>query len=157
MSRRGSVAKRVVLPDPVYGSILISKLVHTIMMQGKKSVAEKIVYNALEVLAKKTKMEAVEAFMQALHNIKPTVEVRSRRIGGATYQVPVEVRDVRSLSLAFRWIASSSRKRPEPSMEEKLAAELLDAFNNRGSSVKIREEKRKMAEANKAFSHFRWT
>jgi small subunit ribosomal protein S7 len=156
MSRRGSVAKRVVLPDPVYGSIVISKLVHAIMMQGKKSVAERIVYNALEVLAKKTKMEPVEAFTQALRNVKPTVEVRSRRIGGATYQVPVEVRDVRSSSLALRWIVSSSKKRPEPSMEEKLAAELLDAVNNRGSSVKIREEKRRMAEANKAFTHFRW-
>lgn len=156
MSRRGSVAKRIVLPDPVYGNIMISKLVHAIMMQGKKSVAERIVYNALEVLAKKTKMEPVEAFMQALRNVKPTIEVRSRRIGGATYQVPVEVRDVRSSSLALRWIVSSSKKRPEPSMDAKLAAELLDAVNNRGSSVKIREEKRKMAEANKAFSHFRW-
>jgi small subunit ribosomal protein S7 len=127
------------------------------MQKGKKSVAEKIVYGALETLKKKTKADSIEAFLQALENVKPTVEVRSRRIGGATYQVPVEVRDVRSLSLALRWIVSSAQKRPEPTMGDKLAAELLDAFNNRGSSVKIREEKRKMAEANKAFSHFRWT
>ncbi len=157
MSRRGSVAKRQVLPDPVFGSTLISKLVHTVMQKGKKSVAEKIVYSALEALKKRTKIDAIEAFLQALNNVKPSVEVRSRRIGGATYQVPVEVRDIRSLSLALRWIVSSAQKRPEASMEEKLAAELNDAFNNRGSSVKIREEKRKMAEANKAFSHFRWT
>jgi len=156
MSRRGSVAKRQVLPDPVYGSVLVSKLVHAVMQKGKKSVAEKIVYEALAVLAKKAKMEAIEAFIQALNNVKPTVEVRSRRIGGATYQVPVEVRDVRALSLAFRWIVSSAQKRPESSMKEKLAAELYDAFNNRGSAVKIREEKRKMAEANKAFSHLKW-
>lgn len=156
MSRRGSVAKRLVTPDPVFNNILIAKLMHTIMERGKKSIAERVVYKALEVLKKKTKVDEVEAFLQAMDNVKPTVEVRSRRIGGATYQVPVEVRDVRSISLALRWIVASAKKRPEHSMEEKLAAELMDAFNNRGSAVKIREEKRKMAEANKAFSHFRW-
>lgn len=155
MSRRGSVAKRQVIPDPVYGSVLVSKLMHIVMQKGKKSIAERIVYKAFENLAKKTKVNELEAFLQALENVKPAVEVRSRRIGGATYQVPVEVRDVRSIALGLRWLVTSARKRSENTMEERLSAELADAYNNKGGAVKKREEGKKMADANKAFAHFR--
>lgn len=156
MSRRGSVAKRLVLPDPVYGNVLVSRLMHVVMLKGKKSVAEKIVYGALKIAAKNTSTEEVEVFLQALANASPSVEVRSRRIGGATYQVPVGISETRKVALALRALVRCARKRSESTMEKRLGAELTDAFNKRGGAVKKREETEKMAEANKAFSHFRW-
>lgn len=156
MSRKGSIAKREITPDVRYGSVVVAKFIHAVMLQGKKSIAEKLVYEAFHIVKNKTKQEGVEVFLQALENVKPTLEVRSRRIGGATYQVPVDVSHVRSSSLAFRWLVGCARKRSEHSMEERLAGELIDAFNNKGGAVKLREEKRKMAEANRAFSHFKW-
>jgi small subunit ribosomal protein S7 len=154
--RRASAAKREVLPDPKYGSRQIMKFINIMMICGKKSTAERIMYDALGSMEDRTKQEGLKLFKQALDNVKPSVEVKSRRVGGSTYQVPVEVRPDRRTSLSMRWIISAARRRPERSMAEKLAAELLDAANNRGSAVKKREDTHKMAEANKAFAHYRW-
>jgi small subunit ribosomal protein S7 len=145
-----------VLPDPKYGSRMLAKFINIMMMRGKKSVAERIMYQALATVEERSKQEALKLFKTAVENVKPTVEVKSRRVGGSTYQVPVEVRPERRTSLAMRWIIGAARRRPERSMAEKLAAELLDAANNRGAAVKKREDTHKMAEANKAFAHYRW-
>jgi small subunit ribosomal protein S7 len=154
--RRAAAPRREVLPDPKYGSRLVAKFINIMMMRGKKSVAERIMYQALETVGARTNQEGLKVFKQALENVKPTVEVKSRRVGGSTYQVPVEVRPERRTSLAMRWIIAAARRRSERSMAEKLAAELLDAANNRGAAVKKREDTHKMAEANKAFAHYRW-
>jgi len=154
--RRAGAAKREVLPDPKYGSRLVAKFVNIMMIRGKKSVAERIMYDALGSVEERAKQEALKMFKTAIDNVKPAVEVKSRRVGGSTYQVPVEVRPDRRTSLAMRWMIVAARNRPERSMAEKLAAELLDAANNRGSAVKKREDTHKMAEANKAFAHYRW-
>jgi small subunit ribosomal protein S7 len=154
--RRAGAAKREVLPDPKYGSRLVAKFVNIMMIRGKKSVAERIMYDALAAVEDRAKQEALKMFKTAIDNVKPAVEVKSRRVGGSTYQVPVEVRPDRRTSLAMRWMIGAARNRPERSMAEKLAAELLDAANNRGSAVKKREDTHKMAEANKAFAHYRW-
>lgn len=156
MSRRHSAAQRKVLPDAKYGNVTISKFMNYVMESGKKSVAESIVYGTLDILAKQTKNDPIKTFNDALDNIKPHVEVRSRRVGGATYQVPVEVRSSRSLALAIRWVIEAARKRKEKTMQQRLANELLDALNKKGTAVKKREDTHKMAEANKAFAHFRW-
>ncbi|MXU66376.1 30S ribosomal protein S7 [Oceanomicrobium pacificus] len=156
MSRRHRAEKREVLPDAKYGDRVLTKFMNNLMYDGKKSVAESIVYGALDRVESKLKREPVEAFHEALENIKPSVEVRSRRVGGATYQVPVEVRPERREALAIRWLITASRGRNENTMEERLAGELLDAVNTRGSAVKKREDTHKMAEANRAFSHYRW-
>ncbi|MBV1864881.1 MAG: 30S ribosomal protein S7 [Rhodobacteraceae bacterium] len=156
MSRRHSAEKREVLPDAKYSDRVLTKFMNNLMLDGKKSVAERIVYGALERVEDKTKRAPVEVFHEALENIKPSVEVRSRRVGGATYQVPVEVRVERREALAIRWLIKASRTRNENTMEERLASELMDAVNSRGSAVKKREDTHKMAEANKAFSHYRW-
>ncbi|MEM7060446.1 MAG: 30S ribosomal protein S7 [Pseudomonadota bacterium] len=156
MSRRHQAEKREVLPDPKFGDRVLSKFMNNLMYAGKKSVAERIVYGAMEKVEGKLKREPVEVFHEALDNIKPQVEVRSRRVGGATYQVPVEVRPERREALAIRWLITASRGRNENTMEERLAGELMDAVNNRGTAVKKREDTHKMAEANKAFSHYRW-
>jgi small subunit ribosomal protein S7 len=156
MSRRHRAEKREILPDAKYGDRVVSKLMNNLMYDGKKSVAEGIVYGAFERVEGKLRREPVEAFHEALENIKPAVEVRSRRVGGATYQVPVEVRSERREALALRWLITASRNRNENTMQERLASELMDAVNNRGSAVKKREDTHKMAEANKAFSHYRW-
>jgi small subunit ribosomal protein S7 len=156
MSRRHAAEKRQVLPDPKYGDLVITRLMNRIMLDGKKSVAERIVYGAFDSIEKKAGSDPVVVFHEALKNIKPQIEVRSRRVGGATYQVPVEVRNDRSQALALRWIIDLSRKRSETTMVERLSGELLDASNNRGAAVKKREDTHKMAEANKAFSHYRW-
>ena len=154
--RRAGAAKREVLPDPKYASRLVAKFVNIMMVQGKKSVAERIMYGALTSVEDRSKQEALKMFKTAIDNVKPAVEVKSRRVGGSTYQVPVEVRPERRTSLSMRWIIGAARRRPERSMAEKLAAELLDAANNRGTAVKKREDTHKMAEANKAFAHYRW-
>ena len=154
--RRAGAAKREVLPDPKYGSRLVAKFVNIMMIRGKKSVAERIMYDAMSSVEDRTKQEALKMFKTAIDNVKPAVEVKSRRVGGSTYQVPVEVRPDRRTSLAMRWMIGAARRRPERSMADKLAAELLDAANNRGSAVKKREDTHKMAEANKAFAHYRW-
>ncbi|MBS1783967.1 MAG: 30S ribosomal protein S7 [Acidobacteria bacterium] len=156
MSRRSAPAKREILPDPVYNSLLVSKFVNILMEQGKKATAERIIYGALEIVAKKSGEEALEAFTKALTNIKPAVEVKSRRVGGATYQVPVEVPQNRRTSLAMRWLKSYSATRGERTMRDKLAGEILDAMNFRGAAVKKKDDVHKMAEANKAFAHYRW-
>jgi small subunit ribosomal protein S7 len=156
MSRRREVPKRDILPDPKFGSTQITKFVNMIMHSGKKSTAEAIMYNALETITQRGKGESLEVLDQALENVSPMVEVKSRRVGGATYQVPVEVRADRRVTLAMRWIIDASRKRGEKSMQLKLAGELMDASENRGSAVKKREDTHRMAEANKAFAHFRW-
>ena len=156
MSRRHQAEKREVLPDPKFGDRVLSKFMNNLMYAGKKSVAERIVYGAMEKVEGKLKREPVEVFHEALDNIKPQVEVRSRRVGGATYQVPVEVRPERREALAIRWLITASRGRNENTMEERLAGELLDAVNNRGTAVKKREDTHKMADANRAFSHYRW-
>ena len=156
MPRRGQVAKRDVLPDPLYNSKLVTKLINNIMYDGKKGAAEKIFYGALEVLAEKTGEEALRAFEKALENVKPHLEVKARRVGGATYQVPMEVRPDRQVSLSIRWLITYARSRGEKGMSNKLAAELLDAFNSRGGAVKKKEDTHRMAEANKAFAHYRW-
>ncbi|MCF6273735.1 MAG: 30S ribosomal protein S7 [Rhodobacteraceae bacterium] len=156
MSRRHSAEKREILPDAKYGDKILTKFMNNLMLDGKKSVAERIVYGALAKVEEKLKREPIEAFHEALENIKPSVEVRSRRVGGATYQVPVEVRPIRQEALAIRWLINASRARNENTMEERLAGELLDAVNTRGSAVKKREDTHKMADANKAFSHYRW-
>jgi small subunit ribosomal protein S7 len=156
MSRRHAAEKRDVLPDAKFGDTVLSKFMSCLMYEGKKSVAESIVYGALDHVKSKTGKDSLELFHEALENVKPAVEVRSRRVGGATYQVPVEVRSVRAQALGIRWIIGSARKRSETTMTARLAAELMDAASNRGSAVKKREDTHKMAEANKAFSHFRW-
>ena len=156
MPRRGNVPKREVLPDPIYGSVLVTKLVNSIMLDGKKGVAQKVVYGAFQIVEEKTGKSGLEAFQQAMENIMPAVEVKTRRVGGANYQVPIEVRPARRQTLGLRWLTSYSRNRSEKTMKERLAAEIMDACNNTGSAVKKREDTHKMAEANKAFSHFRW-
>ncbi|MCQ4056375.1 MULTISPECIES: 30S ribosomal protein S7 [Aeromonas] len=156
MPRRRVVGQRKILPDPKFGSELLAKFVNVVMVDGKKSVAEAIVYGALDIIATKSGKEHLAVFEEALDNIRPAVEVKSRRVGGATYQVPVEVRPVRRNALAMRWLVDASRKRGEKSMAQRLAGELLDAAENKGSSVKKREDVHRMAEANKAFAHFRW-
>ena len=156
MPRKGEIRRREILPDPKYGDKLVAKFINTMMMQGKKSVAEGILYRSLAVIAVKTKGDALEVFKQAVENARPTLEVRSRRVGGATYQVPVEVRLQRRLTLGFRWLIQSARIRTEKSMEDKLAAELMDAANHRGGAIKKKEDTHRMAEANRAFAHYRW-
>ena len=156
MSRRRRAEKREILPDPKFKDQVLSKFMNNLMLDGKKSVSENIVYGAFEEVEAKIKRPPLEVFHEALENIKPAVEVRSRRVGGATYQVPVEVRTERREALALRWLISASRGRNENTMEERLAAELIDAVNSRGSAVKKREDTHKMADANKAFSHYRW-
>jgi small subunit ribosomal protein S7 len=156
MSRRRAAVKREVLPDAKFGDIVLTKFMNCLMLQGKKSVAEGIVYGAFDRVAKRSGQVPLRVFHDALGNVRPAVEVRSRRVGGATYQVPVEVRTDRGQALAIRWIIGSSRDRSEHTMEERLSAELLDASNNRGAAVKKREDTHRMADANKAFSHYRW-
>ena len=156
MSRRHAAEKREILPDAKYGDRVLTKFMNNLMLDGKKSIAESIVYGALDRVQSKLKREPVQAFHEALDNVKPSLEVRSRRVGGATYQVPVEVRTERREALAIRWLIIAARKRNENTMEERLAAELADAVNNRGTAVKKREDTHKMADANKAFSHYRW-
>lgn len=156
MPRKGEVKKREVLPDPKYGDKLVAKFVNTIMNRGKKSLAEKVFYRSLEIVAAKTKEDPLAVFKRALDNVRPVLEVRSRRVGGATYQVPIEVRPQRRASLGMRWLVQSARFRSEKSMEEKLAGELIDAAGNRGGAVKKREDTHRMAEANRAFAHYRW-
>lgn len=156
MPRKGEVKKREGLPDPKYGDKLVAKFVNTIMRRGKKSVAERIFYRSLEIAAARTKEDALTVFKRALDNTRPVLEVRSRRVGGATYQVPVEVRPQRRLSLSMRWLIQSARLRGEKSMEEKLAGELVDAASNRGGAIKKKEDTHRMAEANRAFAHYRW-
>ena len=154
--RRAGAAKREVLPDPKYGSRLVAKFVNIMMIRGKKSTAERIMYDAMSAVEDRSKQEALKMFKTAIDNVKPAVEVKSRRVGGSTYQVPVEVRPDRRTSLAMRWMIGAARRRSERSMADKLAAEFLDAANNRGMAVKKREDTHKMAEANKAFAHYRW-
>ncbi|GFM37466.1 30S ribosomal protein S7 [Desulfovibrio psychrotolerans] len=156
MPRKGPIPKREILPDPVYGSRLAARFVNRLMYDGKKGTAEKIFYKALEVLADKTGEDAIRAFERAVENVKPHLEVKSRRVGGATYQVPLEVRSDRQVSLSIRWLITYSRGRGEQGMVNRLSAELLDAFNNRGGAVKKKEDTHRMAEANKAFAHYRW-
>ena len=156
MSRRHVAAKREILPDPKYGDRTLAKFINMVMSRGKKAVAEKIVYGALDVIAQRSKQDPLEVFNQALENIRPMVEVKSRRVGGATYQVPVEVRPSRQNALAMRWMVDAARKRGGKSMGVRLADEVLDAVEKRGSAFKKREDVHRMAEANKAFSHFRW-
>jgi len=156
MSRRHRAEKREILPDPKFGNIVVTKFMNTVMYQGKKSVAETIVYGAFDLIEGKTKSDALKVFEQALDNVMPSIEVRSRRVGGATYQVPVEVRTSRRQALGIRWIIAAARERNEKTMTERLSAELLDASNNRGNAVKKREDTHRMAEANRAFSHYRW-
>ena len=156
MSRRHSAEKRNVLPDAKFGNKVVAKFINNVMEDGKKAVAEKIVYSAFDILASKTKQDALEAFNTAIENVKPVVEVRSRRVGGATYQVPCEVRAERRQALAIRWIIAAAQKRSENNMTDRLANELLDAFSNKGSAVKKREDTHRMAEANKAFSHYKF-
>ena len=156
MSRRRAAEKRIILPDAKYGDTVLTKLINTMMFDGKKSAAEKIAYGAFEIIQKKTSQEPLKFFHDALENIKPSVEVRSRRVGGATYQVPTEVREERRLALALRWLIKAARDRKEKTMRDRIAAELMDASNGRGGAVTKRENTHKMAEANKAFSHYRW-
>jgi len=156
MARRRRPEKRIILPDPVYGDQVLSKFMNSVMLDGKKSVAEAIVYGALETVEAKAKKEPIGVFHDALNNVKPGIEVRSRRVGGATYQVPVEVRPERAQALAIRWLINAARARSETTMAARLSGELLDAANNRGNAVKKREDTHRMAEANRAFSHYRW-
>mgnify|MGYP000170885915 CR=1 FL=1 len=156
MSRRRAAEKRKILPDPKYKDLVVAKFTNSLMLDGKKSTAERIIYGAFDLIEKKSSQEPLKTFHEAIENVKPSVEVRSRRVGGATYQIPVEVRTLRRQALAIRWIVDLARKRSENTMVERLSGELLDAANNRGSAVKKREDAHKMAEANKAFSHYRW-
>jgi small subunit ribosomal protein S7 len=156
MSRKKTQPKKIVIPDPIFNSTIIPKLINSIMFDGKKVVAEKIVYEAIEKIKSKTKEEPINVFNEAINNIKPTVEVRSRRVGGATYQVPVEVKTKRAQALAIRWLVDASRKRKDKHMSDKIFNELYDAYEKKGSAVKKREDVHKMAESNKAFAHFRW-
>ncbi len=154
--RRRRAEPRIVPPDPVYGEVLVTKMINKVMWDGKKSIAQKIVYGAIEILEQKTGKSGIEVFKQAVENVKPIVEVRPRRIGGATYQVPVEVQEPRKTTLAIRWIVDIARSKKGKPMQEKLAEELLNAYNNTGAAIKKREDVHKMAEANRAFAHFRW-
>jgi small subunit ribosomal protein S7 len=154
--RKGSVPKREVLPDPLYNSILVTKLVNNIMLDGKKGVAQRIVYGAFDTVAQKTGRDALEVFEEALNNIMPVLEVKARRVGGATYQVPMEIRPDRRQALGLRWLVRFTRARNEKTMQARLSAELLDAINNAGGSVKKKEDTHKMADANRAFAHYRW-
>ena len=156
MPRRGNVPKREILPDPMYNSVLVTKLVNSIMLDGKKGVAQKVVYGAFDIIKEKTGNEPLDVFSQAMENIMPVLETKTRRVGGANYQVPMEVRPARRQTLGLRWLTAYSRARGERTMAERLAGELMDAANNTGAAVKKREDTHKMAEANKAFSHFRW-
>ena len=156
MPRRGKVPKREVLPDPVYGSTVVAKLINQIMLDGEKSVAQRIVYEAFTQMGEKLNQDPMEIFKQALANITPVVEVKARRVGGANYQVPIEIRPERRQTLAIRWLVAATRKRSEREMSKKRAAELMDAYNNTGASVKKKEDTHRMAEANKAFAHFRF-
>ena len=156
MPRRGKIAKREVLQDPVYGSELVTRLVNNVMLDGKKGVAQKIVYGAFEIVEQKSGKSALEAFDEALNNIMPTLEVKARRVGGATYQVPMEVRPARRQTLGLRWLTTYARARGEKTMKERLAGEILDAMNGNGGACKKREDTHKMAEANRAFAHYRW-
>ena len=156
MPRKGFIAQREVLPDPIYNNIVVTKLINKVMFDGKKGVAQNIVYDAFNAVAEKTSRDALEVFQEALNNIMPVLEVKSRRVGGATYQVPMEVRPERRQSLGIRWLVEYARKRNERTMAEKLAAEMLDAINNVGGAIKKKEETHKMAEANRAFAHYRW-
>ena len=156
MSRRRRPEKREILPDPKFGDVVLSKFMNSVMLDGKKSVAEGIVYGALETVETRLKKDPIQVFHDALNNVKPGIEVRSRRVGGATYQVPVEVRTERRQALAIRWIISAARDRNDKTMVDRLSAELMDAANNRGNAVKKREDTHRMAEANRAFSHYRW-
>lgn len=156
MPRKREVVHREILPDPKHHSPLVAKFVNSLMRQGKKSTAESILYRSLDLIAKKTEEEPIKVFEKAIENVKPVIEVKSRRVGGSTYQVPVEVRSGRRLSLSIRWVINYAKARSEKTMEGKLAGELLDASNNRGSAIKKKEDTHKMAEANKAFAHYRW-
>ena len=156
MPRRGNVAKRDVLPDPMYNSKLVTRLINSIMLDGKKGVAQKIVYGAFEIVQEKTGKEPLEVFEQAMENVMPSLEVKARRVGGATYQVPIEVRPERRQTLGLRWLTTYARARSEKTMKERLAGEIMDAANSLGNAVKKREDTHKMAESNKAFAHFRW-
>jgi len=156
MPRRGFVPKREVLPDPVYGSVVVAKLINNIMYDGKKGVAQKIVYDAFDIVKEKTGKEPLDAFSEALENIMPKLEVKARRVGGANYQVPMEVRPERRQTLGLRWLTEYSRKRNEKYMSERLAGEIMDAINETGGAVKKRDDTHKMAEANRAFAHYRW-
>ena len=156
MPRRGQIAKRDVLPDPLYNSKLVTRLINSVMLDGKKGVAQKIVYGAFDIIAEKTGKEALEVFDAAMENVMPVLECKARRIGGATYQVPIDVRPDRRQALALRWMTMFSRKRGERTMEERLANEIMDAANNAGAAVKRKEEMHRMAEANKAFAHYRF-
>ncbi len=156
MPRRGNVPKREVLPDPLYNSILVTKLVNSIMLDGKKGIAQKVVYGAFDIIKEKTGKDPLDVFTTAIENIMPSLEVKARRVGGATYQVPIEVRPERRQTLGLRWLTNYSRNRSEKTMKERLAGELMDAANNLGSAVKKREDTHKMAESNKAFAHYRW-
>jgi len=156
MPRKGPIPKREILPDPIYNSRLVARFVNRLMYNGKKGAAEKIFYKALDALAEKTSEDAMRSFEKAVENVKPQLEVKARRVGGATYQVPMEVRSERQIALALRWLINYARARGEKSMVNKLAAELLDAYNNRGGAVKKKEDTHRMAEANKAFAHYKW-
>ena len=156
MPRRGNVPKREILPDPVYNSVLVTKLVNGVMLDGKKGVAQKVVYEAFDAIKTKTGKEPLDVFTEAMNNIMPSLEVKARRVGGATYQVPIEVRPERRQTLGLRWLTNYARARSEKTMKERLAGEIMDAANNLGSAVKKREDTHKMAESNKAFAHFRW-
>lgn len=156
MPRRRVVVRREILPDPKYKNILVAKFINCVMRRGKKSVAERILYRALEIIRERTNEDPLKVFEKSINNVKPVLEVRSRRVGGATYQVPTEVRPERRTALAIRWLITYAKERAEKSMEEKLAAELIDAANNRGGAIKKKEDVHKMAEANKAFAHYRW-
>lgn len=156
MPRRREVPKREILPDPLYKSQLITKFVNVVMKDGKKTVAEKILYNALEVIRERTEEDPVKIFKKAIDNVKPAVEVKSRRVGGSTYQVPIEVRPARRLALSMRWIILSAKKRSEKTMDMRLANEFMDAAQNRGTAIKKKDDTHRMAEANKAFAHYRW-
>ena len=156
MPRRGNVPKREILPDPIYKSVLVTKLINQIMLDGKKGVAQKVVYSAFDIIKEKSGKDPIDAFTEALNNIMPSLEVKARRVGGATYQVPIEVRANRRQTLGLRWLVGYARKRGEKTMKERLAGEIMDACNNTGAAVKKREDTHKMAESNKAFAHFRW-
>ena len=156
MPRKGFIAKREVLPDPLYNNVVVTKLINNVMLDGKKGVAQNIVYGAFEIVAEKTGRDALEVFLEAMENIMPVLEVKARRVGGATYQVPIEVRPERRQTLGLRWLTIYSRARSERTMKERLANEIMDATNNMGASIKKKDEMHKMAEANKAFSHYRW-
>ncbi|MFH0812839.1 MAG: 30S ribosomal protein S7 [Pseudomonadota bacterium] len=156
MSRRKGAIRRDILPDPKYNDKMVARLINKVIMRGKKSLAERIVYSAFDIIESRTKQEPLSLFKASLDNIKPVIEVKSRRVGGATYQVPLEIRSDRRVSLALKWLITHARQRPEKSMPERLAGEMLDAANNRGNAFKKKEDTHKMAEANKAFAHYRW-